>query len=166
MRGRHLLGWVALVAVLTAGCGIRPSGVITGGPAPTNAAVDAPPTWSASLYLVTGSALAPVIRPTPQRLSPTEVLALLQEGPADGERAAGLTSEVPAGLGPVSVTTDASGTVEVVVSADVTALSGPAVDQIVCTVRDALTTTTPTTAPTTLTGGGATRGPRTCPVPG
>jgi hypothetical protein len=35
-----------------------------------------------------------------------------------------------------------------------------AVDQIVCTVRDAL----PTTAPVTLTSDAATRGPRACPV--
>lgn len=163
MRGRHLPVWVALVAVLGAGCGIRPSGVITGGPAPTNAAVDGPPpTWGASLYFVAGAALTPVLRPTRQNLSPTRTLALLQDGPDGDERAADLTSEVPAGLGPVSVTTGASGAVDVVVAVDVTTLSATAVDQIVCTVRDAL----PVAAPVTLTGGAATRGPQTCPVPG
>ena len=35
MTRRHLLAWVVLIAVLSAGCGVRPSGVITGGPAPT-----------------------------------------------------------------------------------------------------------------------------------
>jgi hypothetical protein len=163
MTRRHLLAWVVLIAALTAGCGVRPSGVITGGPAPTKDVVDGPPLapGASSLYFLAGSALTPVPRPTRQRLSPAQALALLQNGPDDAERAAGLTSEVPTGLDPVTVTTDASGTVDVAVSADVTALSAPAVDQIVCTVRDAL----PTTAPITVTGGAATRGPGTCPLP-
>ena len=43
MTRRHLLAWVALIAVLTAGCGVQPSGVITGRPAPTaNLAPPAP----------------------------------------------------------------------------------------------------------------------------
>jgi hypothetical protein len=114
------------------------------------------------LYFLTNSSLTPVLRPTRQHLSPTQTLALLQDGPTGDERAANLTSEVPTGLDPVTVTTDASGNVDVVVSADVTTLSTTAVDQIVCTVRDALSTT----APITLTHDAATRGPRTCPLPG
>ena len=38
MTRRHLLVGTALVVLLTAGCGVRPSGVITGGPAPTDQA--------------------------------------------------------------------------------------------------------------------------------
>jgi hypothetical protein len=49
-----------------------------------------------------------------------------------------------------------------VVSADVTTLSTAAVDQIVCTVRDALSTT----APITLTSDAGTRGPQICPLTG
>jgi hypothetical protein len=169
MIRRHLLAPVVLVAVLTAvltaGCGVRPSGVITGGPAPTKAVGDwseQPPMWGATLYFLAGSALRQVLRPTRQQLSPTQVLALLQDGPSGYERAAALTSEVPTGLGPVTVTTGASGDVDVVVAADVTTLSPAAVDQIVCTVRDALSTTTPVT----VTSGAATRGPRICPLPG
>ncbi len=167
MTRRHLLAWVVLTAVLSAGCGVRPSGVITGGPAPTGPALvqpGSPPVRGegADIYLLAGSALKPVHRPTRLRPSPTQTLALLQEGPDDDERAAKLTSEVPTGLDPVTVTTDGSGKVEVVVTADVTTLSAAAVDQIVCTVRDALSTT----APITLTSGAATRGPRTCPLTG
>jgi hypothetical protein len=152
-----------LTAVLAAGCGIRPSGVITGGPAPVVPVVDGPPApWGANLYLLADSALRKVLRPTRQRLSPTQALALLQDGPDGDERAADLTTEVPTGLDPVSVTTAASGDVDVVVSADVSTLSDTAVDQIVCTVRDAL----PTAAPITVSSGAATRGPRLCPLPG
>jgi hypothetical protein len=154
MTRRLLLACVVLIAVLASGCGVRPSGVITGGPAPTGAVE------GATLYFIADSSLRIVRRPTPQRLSPTQTLALLQDGPDRDERAANLTSEVPAGLDPVTVTTDASGNVDVVVSADVTALSTAAVDQIVCTVRDTLSTT----APITLTSEAANRGPRICPL--
>lgn len=165
MTRRHLLAWLVLIAVLSTGCGVRPSGVITGGPAPTGAAhgrPGAPTPPGAALYFLADSSLMPVLRQTRQPLSPTQALALLQDGPNGDERAANLTSEVPTGLDPVKVTTDASGNVDVVVSADVTKLSTSAVDQIVCTVRDALSTT----APITLTSGAATRRPRICPLTG
>lgn len=161
MTGPHplragLAATIVLTAVLAAGCGVRPSGVITGGPAPTGQAE------GATLYLIADSSLRMVRRATRQHLSPTQTLALLQRGPEDDERAADLTSEVPAGLDPVAVTTDAAGNVDVVVSTDVTTLSPAAVDQIVCTVRDALSTT----APVTVTSAAATRGPQVCPLTG
>jgi hypothetical protein len=156
MTRRRLLALVVLLAVFGAGCGVRPSGVITGGPAPTG------PVTGTVLYFLAGSALTPVLRSSRQPLWPTQILALLQDGPSDDERAAHLTSEVPSGLDPVKVTTDAAGDVDVVVSVDVRTLSTTAVDQIVCTVRDAMSTT----APVTLTGDAATRGPLTCPFTG
>lgn len=156
MTRRHLLAWVVLIAVLDAGCGVRPSGVITGNPAPAG------PAEGANLYFLADSSVRLVRRPTRQHLSPTQTLALLQDGPDRDDRAANLTSEVPTGLDPVTVTIDASGNVDVVVSADVTTLSTTAVDQIVCTVRDTLSTT----APVTLTSDAATRGPRICPLTG
>jgi hypothetical protein len=156
MTRRHLLACVALIAVLGAGCGVRPSGVITGGPAPTEQV------RGVALYFLADSTLTPVLRSARQGLSPTQTLVLLAHGPDGDERAANLTSEVPAGLDPVTVTTDGSGSVDVVVSADVTTLSTKAVDQIVCTVRDAM----PTAAPITITSGAATRGPWTCPLTG
>lgn len=154
MTRRQLLAWVVLLAGLCAGCGVRPSGVITGGPAPTA------PAEGANLYFLTNSALILMRRPTPQPLSPTQTLALLQTGPDSDERAMNLTTEVPADLDPISVTTDASGNLTVLVTADVTTLSTPAVDQIICTLHDAL----PTPAPITLTSPTATRTPRTCPL--
>jgi hypothetical protein len=48
------------------------------------------------------------------------------------------------------------------VSLDVTTLSPAAVDQVVCTVRDAL----PDATSVTLTSATASRGPRTCPLAG
>lgn len=159
MRRRHLLAWfaltTALITVLSAGCGVRPSGVIPGRPAPT-VSVD-----GVTLYFLANSSLTPVLRPTRRPLWLTQVLELLQEGPNHDERAWNLRTEVPTELDPVSVT-EASGKVTVVLSADVTALSTRAVDQIVCTVRDALSTA----APVILTSDAATRGPRSCPLTG
>jgi len=166
MTRRHLLAWVVLIAVLNAGCGVRPSGVIHGGPAPSGAVRGEParpgPPEGATLYFLANSSPTPVLRQTRQHLSPTQTLALLQHGPNREERAANLTSEVPTGLDPITITIDASGNVDVVVSADVTTLSTAAVDQIVCTVRDALSAT----APITLTSDAATRGPQMCPLTG
>jgi hypothetical protein len=167
MRRPHLLASVVLIVVLCAGCGVRPSGVITGGPAPSGRAYGPPnapggPDQGTALYFLAGTTLTPVLRPTNRRTSPAQTLSLLQDGPNADERAAKLTSEVPAGLDPFIVSTDGSAQVVVVVSADATTLSSRAVDQIVCTVRDAL----PSTAPVTVTSDGATREPRTCPVTG
>jgi hypothetical protein len=169
MTRRYLLAWVVLVAVLSAGCGVRPSGVISGGPAPSGPALVRPgalpptrPADGVALYFLADSSLTPVLRQTRQRLSATQTLALLQDGPTSDDRAANLTSEVPTGLDPVTVAIDASGNVEVVVTADVTTLSATAADQIVCTVRDALSTT----APITLTSDSASREPRICPFTG
>jgi hypothetical protein len=129
--------------------------VITGGPAPTRSV------WGTVLYFLDGSTLTPVLRPALQPgPTPTAVLELLQAGPDGDERAVQLTSEVPTGLGPVTVDLDALGTAVVVVTTDVTTLSPAAVDQIVCTVRD----TTPGSAPVTLTSGAVTLGPRLCPL--
>src|SRR5262245_23209562 len=115
MTGRHLLAWLVLIALLTAGCGVRPTGVITGGPAPTGRAFARPgepappgPARSAPLYFLADSSLTPVLRHTRQSLSPTQTLTLLQQGPDADELAASLTSDVPTGLDPISVTDDAS----------------------------------------------------------
>lgn len=153
MRRRRLLAVATLVVVLTAGCGVRPSGVIPGGPAPVGRAE------GVVLYFLSGSSLMPAFRPIRQPLSPAKVLGFLQEGPDASERAANLTTEVPSGLDPVDVTTHVSGAVEVIVSVDVGSLSAAAVDQVVCTVAETMSAP----APITLSSDGATRGPLSCP---
>jgi hypothetical protein len=162
---RRLLGSVMLLAVCGADCGVRPSGVITGGPAPTGGVmvrVPGPVADDTVLFLVRDAELEPVARRTRGPLAPTRALVLLQGGPNRDERARNLTSEVSPGLDPATVTIDVSGATEVAVSADVAELSATAVDQIVCTVAAALSTD----APVTVTGGTASRGPRTCSLAG
>lgn len=136
-----VLGLVVLAtALLVAGCGVRPGGVIIGGPAPTASTATV-------LYLVSDGRVTRVLRPG-EAAGP---LALLAAGPTAAERDRGLDTEVPPGL-------KFGGSAEgVTVSVDVTTLSPNAFDQIVCTAS-------PLFAPITLVGGGQSRGPRTCPV--
>ncbi|MCS7483334.1 hypothetical protein ACFFQW_37030 [Umezawaea endophytica] len=129
---------VVLATVLLAtGCGVRPSAVILGGPAPTAAAM-------ISVYFVSDGRVTPVPRP-----DSASGLAQLAVGPTTGEREQGYTTEVPAGA-----VLDAAGST-VTVSVDVTSLSTNAATQIACTTA---------AGPVTLVGGGQRRGPLTCPV--
>jgi hypothetical protein len=156
-----LLAGGVLLALLLAGCGVRPSGVVTGRTAPDG------PVWGVGLYLVWHGKLAPVVRPTNQHLSPEQVLGLLAAGPDGYERAQGLASEVPADLvptAPLAPKADQIG-LTVTMSGAVTTLSATAADQIVCTATSAAAIPglgrTPT--PITISGPDGSRPPQTCP---
>lgn len=135
-----------VVVLLLAGCGVRPSDVVEGGPAPTIAS-------GATVFLVSGGHVTPVLRPNPDS---SDLLALLAAGPTAAERDQGYTSEVPPGVVLTVISAPGAATVEVSVSQDVRSLSAPAVDQIVCTAAAG--------SPVTLVGGRDSRGPQVCPV--
>ncbi|MBP2703852.1 hypothetical protein JOL79_08540 [Microbispora sp. RL4-1S] len=119
-------GLVSLVAA--AGCGVRPSDAISAGAPPSGPV--APPT-TITLYLVKNGRLSAVTRRSgPLFLADT--LALLAAGPTTTERAHGLTSDVPPGAGPFSVTA-APGRLAVTPSTPAGELSTLAVEQIACT---------------------------------
>jgi hypothetical protein len=139
-------GLVSLVAV--AGCGVRPSGVITGGDPPSGAvAPGAPGLASGSsattiiLYLVKDGRLSEVTRPGAP-LSQADTLALLAAGPTARELAQGLTTDIPPEAGPFSVTAEPAGHLVVVCTAAATAPESP--------------------AQVTVVGAGQDVGPRTC----
>ncbi|MEV4623159.1 hypothetical protein AB0J74_31180 [Asanoa sp. NPDC049573] len=148
---RRLLAVGALLATLLAGCGVRPSGVITGGPAPANTIS------GLRLYLIADGRPALVARGLKPLQQPSEIVDLLAAGPNAAERAAGFTSEVPAGIAPVKLTSEGTGTT-VALAADVDGLSVLAVNQIVCTVQAMAGS-----GPVTLVSSGTRRGPLTCP---
>jgi hypothetical protein len=128
--GRVLVtGLVSLVAL--AGCGVRPSGVITGGDPPRGAVQ--PNATTITLYLVKNGQLSAVTRPDDPPLSTADTLALLAAGPNAREQALGLTTAVPPGAVPFSVTADSAGSLVVTPSTPAGQLSTLAVDQIVCT---------------------------------
>jgi hypothetical protein len=148
---RLLLAAGALLALLLAGCGVRPSGVITGGPAPAGTVE------GVRLYLVADGEPTLVLR----GLKPVfldDVLDLLAAGPDPTEQRAGFTTEVPAGIAPVKVGARGDSTV-VSLSTDVRALSVLAVVQIVCTVQAMAHD-----GSVTLVSGEQSRGPLRCPV--
>jgi hypothetical protein len=143
-------GLVSLVAV--AGCGVRPSGVITGGDPPSGAVVPI------TLYLVTDGQLTAVPRPGGP-LSQADTLALLAAGPTPREQAQGLTTDVPPEAGPFSVTANPAGHLVVTLSTPASELSTLAVEQIVCT---AAATAPESPAQVTVVGAGQGVGPRNC----
>ncbi|WP_053175461.1 hypothetical protein [Nonomuraea sp. SBT364] len=151
------VGLVSLVAV--AGCGVRPSGVITGDAPPSG---DVAPDTKITLYLVKDGRLSAVTRPGRggRPLFKADILALLAAGPTVMERADGFSTDVPPEAGPFSDSTDPAGHLVVTVSVPAGELSPVAVDQIVCTVA-AMSPASP--AQVTVAGDGDRVGPRSCP---
>ncbi|MGH9058207.1 MAG: hypothetical protein ACRDZY_01625 [Acidimicrobiales bacterium] len=148
----------AALVVILAACGVRPSAVINGGPAPSGPVVPERSTVVV-LYFVLGD------RPTAAQrqgvsTSPSDVLALLAAGPDQSERAAGLTTEVPGNAAPASVSL-VPGDVTVALGVDVSSLSTMATQQLACTMGHL--GSVPGVLSVTLTGGGHRRGPLTCP---
>ncbi|MDA3642711.1 hypothetical protein LZ318_38690 [Saccharopolyspora indica] len=144
---------VASTLAALAGCGVQPSGIIYGSSPPSGAVA---PSARTSLYLVSDGRLAMIVRPAGP-MSRTEALALLAQGPTQEERERGLTSEVPAGAAPFSVTADVSGRTVVTASAPAGELSDLAVDQIACTAA-------PEGGQVLIIGAGADKGPVVCPL--
>jgi hypothetical protein len=155
-RAAGLIGMSAVVVVVLAGCGVRPSAVIPGGPAPSGPVVSGPPGGAVLYFVLAGRPTASQRGMAPA--DPAGVLTLLAAGPDDAERAAGLTTEVPGNAAPLSVAVASSG-VTVALGLDVSALSTMATQQIACTIRH-LDSALP---PVTLTGGGRHRKLPGCP---
>ncbi|GII96088.1 hypothetical protein [Sinosporangium siamense] len=149
-------GLLSLVAV--AGCGVRPSVVITGGDPPSGAVVA---TSKVTLYLLKNGRLSAVTRPTGGRpWFRADMLAALAAGPSVMEQAHGFTSEVPPEAGPFSVTVKPAGHLVVTPSTPAGELSPLALDQIACT---AAATSPETTTRVTVAGSGKGIDPRNCP---
>ncbi|MFI7133587.1 hypothetical protein ACIBQ1_48480 [Nonomuraea sp. NPDC050153] len=149
-------GLVSLVAV--AGCGVRPSDVITVGDPPSGGVA---PTATITLYLVKNGRLSAVTRLGGRPMFRADTLALLAAEPTAREQARGFTTEVPPEAGPFSVTAAPAGRLVVALSAPAGELSTLAIDQIVCTAAAA---TAPESPPqVTVVGAGQSVGPRNCP---
>ncbi|GAB3742158.1 hypothetical protein GCM10027598_73650 [Amycolatopsis oliviviridis] len=144
-----------LVVSVVAGCGVRPSGVIPGAPAPVG------PADGAVLYFLSGGQPVRVLRPLAGGLTPANPVDLLAAGPDESERERRYTSEVPSGMVVLDQTSAPNGAT-VTVSVGLAGLSALAVDQIVCTARDSLGGS----PQITLRGEGVVRGPLSCPLPG
>ncbi|KZB88591.1 GerMN domain-containing protein [Amycolatopsis regifaucium] len=159
---------LSFLAWALTGCGVRPSGVILGGPAPEGQATLIPgapvpsrPATELVLYFVFGGEPVRVVRPHAEDDGPGHAIELLAAGPDDNERGRGYATEVPPGTAVLGQAVEPGG-ITVNLSVGVAGLSARAVDQIVCTARDSLGGN----ARITLRGGGTARGPLSCPLPG
>ncbi|MEU8195125.1 hypothetical protein AB0C10_15235 [Microbispora amethystogenes] len=132
---RGVLGAGLLSLAVLAGCGVRPSDVITGADPPSGTVARA---TTITLYLVKNDRLSAVTRQSSGRpLFPADRLALLAAGPTAEEQAHGLTTGVPPEAAPFSVTAGPPGQLAVTLSAAAGDLSALAVEQIVCTAAAA-----------------------------
>ncbi|MEV8632912.1 hypothetical protein AB0395_14765 [Streptosporangium sp. NPDC051023] len=155
-------GLVSLVAV--AGCGVQPSDAISAGDPPSGAVAPTvgptvAPAMKITLYLVKNGRLSAVTRPG-RGLSQADTLALLAAGPTATEQAHGLTTDVPPGADPFSVTAKPTGRLVVTLSTPAGELSTLAVAQIVCT---AAATVLESPAQITVAGAGQSVRLRNCP---
>ncbi|MFF0155855.1 hypothetical protein [Micromonospora sp. NPDC005203] len=161
-RRALLAGGVLLALLATGGCGVRPSAVITGRPAVSG------PSGGVGLYLLAEGELVLVLRPASADASPANALALLAAGPLEYERGLGLTSEVPAGLDPVTLTSGAnrSDGLTVRTTGAARSLSSRAADQIICTVAGAAAQSglAQNSPAVTIVGSDGARPPRPCPL--
>ncbi|EFG65238.1 conserved hypothetical protein [Streptomyces sp. SPB074] len=152
---RRACGVLAGLALLLAGCGIRPTEVPTdAGPAPSRLpcvldedGVSQPPdTTPAKVYLVCGAQLVVVNRYLAERSAPgavpvaRQLLDQLLLQPSEAERLAHFTSAVPSGTaltGPRPG--DPAHTLRLTV--DPAALTGPGLAQLVCTLGESAAAT-------------------------
>ncbi|MFG2508792.1 hypothetical protein ACGFOW_25200 [Streptomyces rubiginosohelvolus] len=154
LRGRSAVSLAGLLAVaaLVSGCGIRTTSVpVDAGAAPSrvpcrlsasDVATRSPDSVSAEMYLVCASQLVTVDRPMPADAVGTEpvevaraLLNEVQQAPSAGERRAGFTTAVPAGLRvDPSRSGDPAGTLRL--SSQPEDLSEEALAQLVCTYAE------------------------------
>lgn len=151
MRKRRVQA-LLLALLATTACGVRPTGTIYGSQGPA----DTPD--GTILYFASGETLTRVIRPGEEQQE--DILSTLAEGPLAVERAAGLTTEVPPEVLPITRGTT-NGTVEIKVSVPAASLTEMAQNQLICT---ALRWDDPTQKTSiTLTGPDKSLPPKTCP---
>ena len=142
---------ILLLALTATACGVRPTDVIEGDPAPTEEEI----TESTVLYFLQGATLTRVVRP-PSDQSPLELLA---QGPTPEELAEDLTTEIPPYASPITLTPGTNGTT-VRISSRLRYLSPLAQSQLVCT---AITPEQPPGVEIVLSDPEETLPPQACP---
>ena len=116
--------WPAMLILVLAGCGVRPSGVTDGGEAPSGVAP------GVTLYFVDARGeLRPQLRRTDHLGSISEALAFLLSGPGDS----GLRTRIRPGTTTQVVVTTAPGVIRLMVPLSLQEVTPLGIDQIVCT---------------------------------
>ncbi|WP_129838629.1 GerMN domain-containing protein [Streptomyces sp. RFCAC02] len=141
----------AAAALLLTGCGIRQTGTVdAGGPGTPRPAAGQ---WLL-FFVAPDGRLTPVPRPAGTPSAPEKAVAALFSGPGEDDRAAGLATDLPPGVGLRFSASSAGETLEIRVTLPMEGLGETAVQQIVCTAAyatgDARTHVTLTGSDTSL----------------
>ncbi|MDT8914916.1 hypothetical protein [Amycolatopsis sp. PS_44_ISF1] len=137
--GPAVLAVLAVVALLTAACGIQPTGVVSAGIAPAMAGSGSADSNLALYFLRDGVQMAPVQRPWPSAKKTLDLaLHLLFIGPNGNESERGYTSGLPREIGSSSVVRPGDGSVVVSLAYPVGELRDAGKNQIVCTTAAAV----------------------------
>ncbi|MFC0105954.1 hypothetical protein [Kibdelosporangium aridum] len=116
--------WLAVAALLLAGCGVHPSGVTDAGDAPTGVAP------GVTLYFVNArNELEPDLRPTERLGSISEAMSLLLAGPGNSDLHTEIASNAPRQV----VVTTTPEVIQLTVPLAIREVTPRGIDQIVCT---------------------------------
>ncbi|MER5217423.1 hypothetical protein ABT063_44625 [Streptomyces sp. NPDC002838] len=136
---RQLTCLVAVLSVLSAGCGIGSTGPVPAGVPASGLREPGSATHYAQLYFVSPYGVQAVTREVDAPATPQQALDLLLKGPDAAERARGLITEVPPIHGRL-VAKDADSAVDLhlpVPVANMTRGGGLGLSQIICTAANA-----------------------------
>ncbi|MEV0227147.1 hypothetical protein [Streptomyces sp. NPDC050704] len=136
---RRLTCLVAMVVLLSSGCGIGSTGPVRAGAPASGLREPGSSHHYAQLYFVSPYGIQAVTREVDAPLPPQQALDLLLKGPDAAERARGLSTEVPPLDGGL-VAQGADGAVDLrlpVTVANLTRGGGLGLSQVICTAADA-----------------------------
>ncbi|MEU5263501.1 hypothetical protein [Amycolatopsis sp. NPDC021455] len=130
---------VLAVVLLVSACGIKPTPVVSAGPAPTlrSPASDGQSTGVILYFLVDGR-LTPVVRPANRTVTVEETLTMLLDGPTVDEHAEGYRTMLPVRTGPVTVTVSPGRPPTISLPFPLRPITGVALNQLACTASAAL----------------------------
>ncbi|MFJ7215608.1 hypothetical protein [Amycolatopsis sp. NPDC098790] len=128
---------VLAVVLLVSACGVKPTGVVPAGPAPTLRNPGGPGRDAeVILYFVLDGRVAPVTRPIVNGRGAEAALSTLLDGPTEAERADGYVSALPRRAGSIALVPGPPATIDV--SFPLKPIAGVGVNQLVCTAFAAL----------------------------
>ncbi|MEV6643256.1 hypothetical protein [Amycolatopsis sp. NPDC051371] len=131
--------FVLVVLLLVSACGVKPTGVVPAGPAPTlrNPGSGGRGT-DVILYFVLDGRVAPVSRSTGSSVDVETALSMLLAGPTAGEASDGYVSALPARSGPIVLAPGPPAAISLPFALKPISSSG--INQLVCTAFAALAT--------------------------
>ncbi|MCR6486743.1 hypothetical protein M8542_28340 [Amycolatopsis sp. OK19-0408] len=154
---------VLAVLLLVSACGIKPTGVVPAGPAPTLRNTASSGRGSdLVLYFVLDGRAAPVSRPSRGTVDVGTALATLLGGPTSTEQSEGYQTMLPPEAGPIGLSPGAQTVISF--AFPLRELSSTAINQLICTASAALAAngTYAVDGGITLTGTDTKLPPQTC----